>query len=178
MPFLLSFSVDGDQQVLRRLERMRHRTTDLTPAFEQMHKSFLALERKQFASQGQSGSGGWKPISKEWLDTKTEWKASGKKVTDQYGTRTVVDTRILHMTLLLRRSLTNKTHAQHIKEIGPQEAYFGTSVFYADYHQNPKKKSNRRRPVELTESQRRAWVRYVQRALLEETRRSEGRIPL
>lgn len=155
MPFALSFETFGDVGVMRRLERMEHNTQDLTPAFEKMHTSFLAIERKQFDTQGGSGSGGWKPL---------------KPRTVAYKARHNLDPRTLHATLRLRKGLTNKTSPDHIKEIGPHEAFFGVKDIHgAGAHQRPKPSNPlpRRRPVELTESQRRAWVRLVQQALVE-----------
>jgi phage gpG-like protein len=169
MPIKISFEVDGDQQVLRRLDRFSGNIKNMKPAFRKMHSSFLAIERKQFATQGRSSSGGWKPISPQWKRQKLDWRKSGHIHIDQHGARPVVDYRILHMTRLLRESLIKAGHPLHIKDIGEDQVFFGTRVFYAKYHQNPKDKSNRRRPVELTEMQRREWMNILQSHLVKGT---------
>jgi hypothetical protein len=73
------------------------------------------------------------------------------------------------MVLRLRKSLTNKTSPDHVAKITPHEAFFGSSDPVAEYHQNPKPSNPmpRRRVVELTESQRRAWVRIVQKEIVD-----------
>jgi phage gpG-like protein len=154
MPFDIRFDVSGDVQVSRRLDRMQQKAKDLSSAFEKMHDSFLSIERKQFDTQGASGSGGWAPIKAKTL----AFKASRQ-----------LDPRILHMKLRMRKSLTNKTSPDHVAKITPHEAFFGTSVPYAAVHQNPKPSNPmpRRRVVELTESQRRAWARIIQKEIVD-----------
>ncbi len=161
MPFVLSYNVSGDQQVLRRLERVEHRVSDMTPAFKKIHTSFVGFERKQFDTEGASGSRGWKPIKIATLRRKLRWQSQGKLVDG----RPVVDERILHMTRRLRKSLINKSSPDHVVRISPQEAFYGSSVPYSGVHQNPKvtnKGAVRRRPIELTERQRRSWVKILQ----------------
>lgn len=154
MAFELSFEVSGDVQIARKLQRFGDHVEDMSPAFEKMHESFLDIERRQFDTQGGSGPGGWQPIKPQTLRHKL---AKG------------LDPRILHATLRLRRSLTNKTSQDHVTEIAPQEFFTGSSVPYVGVHQNPKPTNTRairRRPVDLTESQRRAWVRIAQAHLV------------
>lgn len=166
MPVQFRFEVDGDVQVSRRLEGIRRGLIDLSPAFRKIHTSFLALERKQFNTEGASGSRGWKPLKPETVRRKVRMRDQGVAVDG----RAVVDTRILHMTHRLRESLTRKTSKDHVVEIKKYEAFFGTSVPYAGVHQNPKASNPRgvrRRPVELTENQRRAWMRTIQKHIIE-----------
>lgn len=153
MAFTLSFEFEGEQIVARRLTGIENRAKDMTKAFGWMHQSFLSNETKQFQTQGRSGSLGWKQLSPR---------------TVRYKAAKGLDPRILHATLRLRKSLTSKTAEGHVREIGPQEAFFGTNVDYAVHHQYgaPKASIPRRRPVEMTERQRRAWTRIAQAYLV------------
>src|SRR5664279_3100456 len=74
------------------------------------------------------------------------------------------DPRILRATNTLFRSLTEPVFGQHVAKISPSEAFFGTSVPYARVHQTGAPKANipKRQPVELTESQRKEWVKTIQ----------------
>lgn len=142
----VDFEVFGDQQLSRELVRWGDRADDLSPAFEAFADGVVAIERKQFGSQGRYASGGWARLQPTTLAAKA---AAG------------LDPRILHATLRLRKSLTSKSHADHVRDIGRDEVFVGTSVPYARYHQQGRG-VKRRRPVELTARDRRNAVKTIQ----------------
>jgi phage gpG-like protein len=152
MPLVVSFEIFGDVQVERELLNIKRRADGMRPAFEKLHQSFVGIERRQFDSQGRSGSGGWAPLKPATIAAKQ---------------RRGHDARILRATERLRKSLTNKTSADHVKEISLDGFFFGTRVPHARFHQTGTTKMPQRRPVELTERERRAWVRVLQRHIRE-----------
>ncbi len=141
----------GDIQLRREILRWGDAAGDASPAFRSIMQKWTKGADRQFQTQGRRASGGWKPISDEWRR---------RKVAMGY------DRRILHMTGLLRRSLTLPVGAQGIREIRPDRMTYGTSVPYAPFHQHgaseirrqawgkPTKPYRwtlaRRRPIELT----------------------------
>lgn len=163
----IEFDVFGDLQLSRSLLRFSERAADMSPAFEGFADVVEAIERRQFASEGKASSGGWKPLRPGTIAAK---QAAG------------LDTRILHRTLRLQRSLTRKSHPDHVRRIDPHEVFVGTKVPYARHHQRGRgdfmpamrvtgrrrtrmpggRGVPRRRPVELTQAQRRNLVRILQ----------------
>lgn len=150
----ISLEQFGDVQLSRELLRFRDRGQDMSPAFEEAAVLFLEFEDQQFARQGAvGGRGKWPALNPRYA----AWKR-----------RKGYDRRILHRTLRLRSSLTFAGHPDHVRRIRPDELFVGTSVPYAGAHQNPRKgRLPRRRPVDLTERQRRQMVKVLQRFLVE-----------
>lgn len=143
MPVRLTFAVFGDTQIDRTLEAIDDRADDLRPAFEHLRARFLRVEQRQFASQGRY-SGGWPPLSPKYAT----WKAR------HYPGKT-----ILRRTDELFRSLTE---GPQIAVIEPGYMVLGSSVRYGEYHQAGSGRLPRRRPVELSEAERREWVKVLQ----------------
>lgn len=147
----LSLDVFGDQQLDRELLRYQQRGEDLSPAFEAVADFFLDVERRQFDTQGGYASGGWAPLAESTIRNKM---------------RLNLDLRILHATLRLRESLTNRFDADHIRDIRADEMFVGTGVDYAAYHQGDRtflSRTPRRRPVEFRAADRSQMVKIVQR---------------
>lgn len=95
---------------------------------------------QRFESQGRRGGGSWKKISHRWRERKV-----------QLG----LDPRILHATLRLRRSLTQRQHADQIVTTTRRELVFGTIVPYAA-------KQDRTRPfMKLTPYDRRQLAQTI-----------------
>lgn len=143
MPVTLTFRVLGEAQVDRTLAGMEAASRDMRGAFETLRDRFLELERRQFATQG-GFSGGWRPLSPRYA----EWKAH------HYPGKT-----ILRRTDDLWRSLTE---GPDIAIIEPGYMILGTSVEYAQAHQEGAGHLPRRRPVDLPERERREWVKVIQ----------------
>lgn len=147
MAVRLRFSFWGDVQVDRTLARFEHAPEDLRPVWRVLRERFLVAERRQFATQGAYGSGGWTPLSPVYA----AWKA-----------RHFPGKTILRRTDELFLSLTQ---GPQISIMEPRQAIFGSSVDHGGYHQAGGPSLPQRRPVELPESERRAWVKVMQRFL-------------
>ena len=66
----VSFEVMGTSQVERTILGWSDRARDLRPAFELLHSMFLEIERKQFDTEGASGSGGWDALKAKTVSRK------------------------------------------------------------------------------------------------------------
>lgn len=150
----LNLDVFGDQQISRELLRFAKRGTDMSPAFKIIADDFLDIEKRQFTSAGRYGSGGWRPLAPS---------------TVAYKARRGLDPRILHATLRLRKSLTQRSGPDVIRKISNDEMFVGTRVKYARHHQHGAPRANlpQRRPVELPDRDRKNWMKILQRFLVE-----------
>lgn len=145
----ITFDFYGDTQVDRTIARMQDRVEDATPVWETLVGRFIALEKRQFATQGAAASGGWAPLSPRYA----AWKARhypGKKILERTGA--------------LKRSLTQRPLP--IEDLKPDSMVIGSDNEIGGYHQSGTDRMPRRRPVELTESARRDWVKRIQRYVL------------
>lgn len=148
MPTRISWQFFGEAQLDRTLERVVLAAADASPAFEVIADQFLVAEQQQFATEGGFGSGGWAPLSDDYA----RWKA-----------RHYPGSKILHRTGELERSLTV---GPEIRVIEPHMMIIGSAVEYGAFHQTGTERMPRRRPVELPEPLRRAWVKTLQRWIL------------
>lgn len=149
MGILLTFDFYGDTQLERTLDRFANNVEDATPAWDAIADRLVHVERRQFASEGKSSSGGWAPLSPKYA----AWKAQhypGQPILQREG----------HLV----RSLTRRPLG--IERIEPQEAWLGSAVTYGAYHQRGAGNLPRRRPIELTEDERRTWVKILQRFIV------------
>lgn len=149
MPTTITFTFFGEAQLSRTLARSLEAVDDLRPVWEVLAERFVALELRQFATEGKYGSGGWAPLSPRYA----EWKAR------HYPGKT-----ILRRTDDLWKSLTHRPLG--IEVIEPHFAVFGSAVEYGRYHQEGGPNLPRRRPVEFPESERREWVKVLQRFIV------------
>lgn len=118
-----SARVRGDREVDRELKALRDRARNLAPAFEAFGRAFRAHEERAFASEGATAGGRWAPLSPGYA----AWKI--RKV----GTKP-----ILQFSGRLKDSFTRADHPDHINEIGPRTARYGSRVPYGPYHQSTK----------------------------------------
>jgi hypothetical protein len=147
--FTFSMTVFGEAQVLRRIDSLRSRARSFRPVFEAISRSFRAIEKAQFATEGRSGSRGWAPL---------------KEATRRYKARhkPPLNPKILHATNRLRDSLVQLSHPDHYRKITKDTYAEGSQVAHGEYHQRARPPRVKRKPVDLTEEQRRSWVRDVQ----------------
>lgn len=149
MPALrLTLSFFGETQLDRTLARFSDRARDARPAWEALADRFGALERAQFASEGRY-SGGWAPLSPRY----GEWKA------EHYP-----GLPILELSGDLKASLTSRPFGVEIIE--PGFMAIGSDVDYGRWHQEGTDRMPRRRPVEFPDSERRAWIKLLQRFIV------------
>lgn len=132
---------------------MGDRAADATPALQDIVASLYQAEVKQFDSQGSYGGEPWEAIQQRTIDRKT---AHGH------------DPRILHETLRLRRSLTGKG-GENVAHVTGSSIVFDTTVDYAKYLRD-------KRPLlgSPPESDRRAWVKQLQRFIVTGETRALG----
>jgi phage gpG-like protein len=149
MPAMIRFEVFGEVQLERTLERFTGNIGDASPAWEAIADDFLDVEAGQFRSEGGRGSGGWSPLTPRY----GAWKAThfpGRPILVREGD--------------LEHSLT---HGPEIRIISARRMELGSAVPYGRYHQSGTPRMPRRRPIDLTEADRRRWVRILQRWIVE-----------
>jgi phage gpG-like protein len=140
-------SIGGDRQVSRQLLRFGERAVAARPAFEMIGELLFELEKEQFASEGGRASGGGAPLAESTVAS----RGSSHPILDLTGE--------------LRSSLTGR---------GPNNTFlatddfllFGTSVEYAGFHQAGTSRMPRRRVLELTEADRVAAAKVLQRFIV------------
>lgn len=145
----LLIEMDGDEQLNRTLTRFTDRINDARPAFDKIADRIAAGERRQFASQGGYGSGGWAPLAPRYR----AWKM-----------RHYPGKPILQRTGALMESLTRRPFG--IERINPQSMTVGTGLPYSTFHQHGTSRMPRRRPLELPATERVTLAKVVQRFLV------------
>jgi phage gpG-like protein len=139
--------ISGDVQLDRTLLRFADRTDDMSVVFGPLADDFLRMERSQFSSQGRF-SAGWAPLSPDYAARKAR-KYPGAK--------------ILHATGDLEASLTRRGARNAVRQITSDSLLVGSTDPKVAYHQFGTENMPRRRPVEMSASRRRRWVRAIQR---------------
>lgn len=143
----VEISLAGDVQVRRKLLRIGDRAVHARPAFEAIGEVLMRIEDQQFSSEGSRGSGGWEPLAASTVAQ----RGSAHPILDQSG--------------VLRSSLT-KRGGENIFDATDDYLRFGTHVPYAGFHQTGTSRTPRRRPLELTESDRAGMVKILQAYIL------------
>lgn len=151
----VTLEVAGDVQLERELRRFTERARNMRPVWNHLTNDFLRIERRQFASEGAYGAGGWAPLSPIYR----EWKE-----------RAYPGRPIMVLSNALKRSLTRKPLG--VQRYTETSMELGTSVPYARHHQRGNPRHNAfgkivnlpaRPVVALTEDDRVRWVKDVQR---------------
>lgn len=138
----LTITTGGDRIVDRSLSRLAGTVQDWTDAWPEIEDVLTDEATKQFDSQGQYGSGGWKANSPSWT--------AFKKAND-------LDPRIGHATLKLRKSLCLKGGGEDgVRDAAPGTFLYGTTLPYL------KQFSKIRPAVQLPESGRRKVQQTLQ----------------
>ena len=143
------FEVEGEVQVDRTLARFAENVGDATPLWDSLATRFARIEARQFKSEGAYGSGGWPALSPRYA----AWKAKhypGKPILERTGE--------------LKDSLTRRPLG--IEVLTPSSMTVGSGIDYGRFHQAGGGRLPQRRPVELPESERRTWVRLIQRFIV------------
>ena len=146
----LIFAGDGFKAFGMVLERFSHRIEDPTPVWDGLADRFVELQKKNFASQGSTMSGGWPVLSPKY----GAWKAT------HYPGRP-----ILVRTGELKESLAGKLG---IREFNRKSMTVGTQVAYAAFHQNGTRTMPARRLIgEIPVDEQRECAKVLQRYLIE-----------
>lgn len=149
MAVRFTFTVEGETQIDRTLARFADNVTDAVPLWDKLADRFASVERRQFDSEGAYGSGGWPALSPAYA----AWKA-----------RAYPGKPILRRTDELYNSLTRRPFG--VEVIEPGFMVVGSGIDYGRFHQAGAPPLPQRRPVELPESERRHWVRLIQRFIV------------
>ena len=140
---MFQLSGAGDLQVSRRLERWAFRAEDASPLWHSIIDYLQRIEQVQFDSEGKF-SGGWPELAPSTIAAKGH-------------------DRILYLTGELQESLTGG-NGHSVRVVEPQTMAFGTTVPYAGVHQHGSEDGHipMRKPVELTEPQRKTVAKMLQ----------------
>lgn len=157
----LRLEVFGDVQLSRDLTRWANAAEDMSPAFSDIYDDFRKIERRQFDSEGSYASGGWAALRPSTVAARHGSAHPILRAVGPDGGR-------------LRRSLTTKGARDAIGRITADEMVVGTKTPYAKFHQRGTKHMGRRRPVELTDADRKRFVKIIQ-AHLVATDRAQAR---
>lgn len=149
MAVRFTFTVEGETQIDRTLARFSEAASDARPLWDALADRFAAMERRQFDTEGAYGSGGWPALSPDYA----AWKAAhypGKPILERSGA--------------LRESLTRRPFG--VEVIDARAIAVGSGIDYGRFHQAGADNLPQRRPVEFPESERRTWVRLIQRFIV------------
>lgn len=141
----------GDTQIKRTLADIDARALDLRPVWHYLVKRFIAAERRQFATEGVYGSGRrWAPLTPAY---------AREKARAGFGSKP-----ILRRTDDLYNSLTREPLGLEVIE--PAFMVIGSDVYYGKFHQKGEGNNKVRKPIEFPESERRLWVKTIQRFIM------------
>lgn len=141
----VKFSIMGHTQLDRALSRYGRDIKDFRPVWGQLRDDFWKIEEAQFESQGARGGTGWAPLSMSYKAWKDKW-FPGKPILELTGNLKIMFTvgigmaiEMMPLTLLMRP--TNET---------------------AYYHQAGTGRMPARPVVQLTEDDKRRWIKMIQ----------------
>lgn len=155
MPVRVKIEVEGKAEFDRFFLRFDREVSDLRPVWADVRDEFWQIEREQFASEGRAGaSGRWKSLTKKYAEYKQK----------RYGAKP-----ILEATGRLKASLTGRT-ADTVYNAYEKYMEIGTGVPYARYHYLGKGRLPERKPISLSEPQKRRLAKRIQSGLVRELR--------
>ena len=144
-----TIDVDGETQLDQALSRFGNHLSDMTRFFELAADMLSGFVQQQFDTEG-GRAGAWAPLSPFYA---------------AYKLARVGSAPILVYSGRLRMSLIERT-GDSIREITPDAMKWGTSVPYATFHQRGGRFLPQRRMIDLTEDDRRALMKALQRFLV------------
>ena len=131
------------------LTAVKHRVTDLRPAFRNIADNFNQVEKEAFEQGGRKRK--WRALSPAYA----AWKAK------KYPGRP-----ILVRTGDLRDSLAGQT-SNSVRKIKRKEMEMGTKLDYASYHDTGTSNMPKRPPIDPKKSDTNEWVFIMRRYILE-----------
>lgn len=151
----ITFTMFGDVQLARGIERYSNATKDFRPVWQQIRDNFLVIERQQFISQGSRSGSTWAPLSLNYLAWKNKY-FPGKP--------------ILQLTGALIEQMTTDAGLQ--TEIEPLRLRMKPTTFYAPIHQQGAPSINLppRKVVQLTEIDKRNWMKMIHNYIYDKAR--------
>lgn len=152
MSFNFQISVEGDVALQTKFSRFADKIDDWTPAWNLIAEDFYEMEENLFNSQGASGIRGWAPLAPSTLRRK-----KGPSILVETGA--------------LRKSLT-KPGGTNIRKLSRTEARLGSRDPKVAFHFFGTRTMPRREPIQITEKDKKRWVKLVQRHLVSVARES------
>ncbi len=139
--------VANEVQLSRAFETGIAEFLDLRKPFSMMADEFFESMANVFSAEGAfEERSRWQELSPAYA----KWKARhfpGRKILERTGR--------------MKRSLTTKGGPDNVLEITPKSLSVGTRVPYAMYHQKGTSRMPMRKIIELTNAQKRRWVRIM-----------------
>jgi hypothetical protein len=148
VPLEFTFEAYGEKLVKRKLLDIGARGIDARPAFHAIADDLMGFERKRFDTEGE---GTWAPLAPSTIRAKAERH---------------LDPRILHATLALRRSLTERGDPEQELIVAPDFLVFGSKLKRGVYLQKGTRKMPPRRPLGFDELQKRTVIKRLQRFVM------------
>jgi len=154
-----TFEVEGVKQFDRAFDRLGFHCSDLRPVWPHVEREMENIMSEQFKSEGAKGrSGKWKELSPAYAKAKLK----------RYGQQP-----ILRATGALEQSLTGKS-GDSVRLATKEEFGFGTSLFYAAYHQRGGTNLPQREIFSFSDAQRTRLMKEMQKGLVEIIRRDRA----
>jgi hypothetical protein len=138
------------EEKMRRVEELADMTDVFSGAIDEVVMPEL---KEQFDTEGR---GKWPALT----------PASARRKRKLYGDRP-----ILQATGEMYRAFTVPGAAHQIKEVGPTEAFFGTDLERARFHQNARQRSRRRKILDVTREFRNKVRDFIAKKLGEKLKR-------
>lgn len=127
----LDVEIRGEKDAGRKLDALGERATDASDAFHKILDKLIEGEKSLFR---RSGGKKWAPLARSTTYTK---KSRGQ------------DPRMMRASGALERSLTQIGAPHQIKDINGESLTFGTSLFYAHFHQKPRRNEPKREVLQF-----------------------------
>lgn len=142
---MIRIVLDGVDEAVKSLKAMAERLKNLRPAWQTVLAYLRRASEAQFATEGARSGSRWQPLSLAYAARKAR-RYPGQP--------------ILRASDAVFRSLVDRT-ADSIIEIEPQSLTYGTSRFYARFHQRGMGRNPRRQILAVTEQDRREIQKLV-----------------
>jgi len=129
MAEMISITMRGARKVAGHYQKMARRLNDMRPVWETAHKAFKIDMEAQFKSQGAHLTGGWEPLSENYVPVK---RAMLRKLHGRSAPPAPFGTLYLSGRLFISLAHDGRDHISIMKR---DTAKFGTSVPYGVEHQ-------------------------------------------
>lgn len=161
-PFI-TIGVDGEDQYNRAFSRLDAVFDDLRPIWPDVRDAFWQIEREQFESEGSKGaSGKWAALSARYKRQKIRQYGAGKKILEASGA--------------LKASLTSDAPGSYYSA-NEEEMAVGSTIPYGIYHQRGGKNLKQRKPISLSDAQKKMLDKTIQKSLISELRKGTYYVP-
>lgn len=164
------FEFYGEAQVARTIMRPAERLESPHDLWNELADDFVRIEKHQFSTEGGYASGGWAPLSPAYAAWKARQrsafgrKGSKRRARNEAAGGRQAGNRILVLYGDLKDSLTRRPLG--IEYFGRSSMVIGSDVEYGRHHQRGGPHLPRRRPIEFRETDRRGWVKRIQRFIV------------